>query len=167
MKLIAVLFLLCLTKNGFSQPGKYAGQQKSLIGKTYTDSRRIVQLKTWQFREGSVVNPLNDTEMITVDVFQKGTTWIVFFSIQEDTAAASYKIMDVIEIKAVMKGWQIRSGFCRSNKNENPEIVALVKRSTVSEYLKSVKKAWRFNRNKRRFEIISPEGVDCVNQALD
>jgi hypothetical protein len=161
--LLASLFIF----SEISAQGKYAGTMKKIIGSTYTDSRNIAVLNGWQFVEGSVVNPLNDPETITVDVFQKGTTWIVFFSIKEDTAAATYKIMDIIEVKAVMKGWQIRSGFCRSNKNENPEIVALVKKSTVVEYLKPAKKAWRFNRDKRRFEIISTAGIDCINQALD
>jgi hypothetical protein len=167
MRYIIFLLLLFLTEPVFSQPGKYAGQQKYLIGKVYTDSRNIEQLKTWKFQGGSLVNPIDDPEIITVDVFSKGNTWIVFFSIKEDTAASSFMIMDVVEVKNVMKDWQLRTTFCRSNKNENPEIVALVKKSTVVEFLKPAKKVWRFNRDKRRFEIISATGIDCINEALN
>lgn len=147
----------------FAQTGRYAGSMKNLVGKSYTDSRNIAGLKGWEFREGSVVNSLNDPEMITADVFQKGTTWIVFFS-RKDTASTEYTIMDVIEVKSVMKGWKLKTTFCRRNAVENIEIVALVKWSPTLEFLKPAKKAWRFNRDKRRFEILPVKGIDCINE---
>jgi hypothetical protein len=166
MRYIIVLLLLFLTEIVLSQPGKYAGQQKYLIGKTYTDSREIKQLKIWQFQQGSVVNSLSDPETITVDVFQKGTTWVVFFSIKEDTASQNFIIIDVMEIKNVTKGSTVKTSFCRSQKIDNSLIVAWAK-ETPTEYLATIKKAWRFNPDKRRVELISTKGIDCLNERFD
>jgi hypothetical protein len=148
-----------------STAGRYAGTKKSLIGNIYTDSHNITGLSGWTFREGNVVNSLNDHEMITVDVFQKGTTYIVLFSIKEDTASEEFKIMDVLEIKNVTTAQQIATAFCRDNKNENAEIVALIKPGNT-EYSKALR-AWRLNRDKRRIEIKNIKGIDCLNEGFD
>ena len=149
-----------------AQPGKYAGSMKNLIGKVYTDSRNITSLKGWQPREGSVLNPLTDPEMILSDVFQKGTTYIVFFSIKEDTASVENKIFDVIEIKGVAKGWTIKTALCRQNKIDNVYIFAWLKEAST-EYLKTIKKAWRFNPDKRRIEPLPVKGIDCINEGME
>jgi hypothetical protein len=148
-----------------AQPGKYAGAVKKIIGTIYADSRNISLLKGWQFREGSVLNPLTDPEMITVDVFQKGTTCVVFFSIKEDTASNEYKIFDAIEIKGVTKGWTIKTALCRQNKIEHAFIFAWVK-ETSTEYLRTVKKAWLFNPDKRMIQMISIKNIDCINEGF-
>ena len=165
-KIVVILILLITVYSGLAQ-GKYAGTKKNLIGKIYTDSRKIPGLSGWQFREGTVINPLDDAEMITADVFQRGTNWIVFFSVREDTSLATYTIMDVVEVKNVLKGWQIKTTFCRQNKIENVEIVAVIKWSAYAEFLKPAQKAWRFNRDKKRFEAISIKGIDCLNEGGD
>ncbi len=161
---LAVLFISAFN-NLNAQAGKYAGTMKKLIGKVYTDSRNIAALKGWQPREGSVLNPLTDPEMILADVFQKGTTYIVFFSIKEDTASTMYKIFDAIEIKAVLKGWIIKTALCRQNKIESPYIFAWLK-ETPTDYMKTIKKAWRFNPDKRRIEILPIKNIDCMNEGF-
>jgi hypothetical protein len=166
MKYIIVLLLLFLTKPVFPQPGKYAGAKKNLIGKVYTDSHTIPSLKGWTPMQGSVLNSLSDPEMITVDVFKKGASFIVFFSIKEDTASDEFMIADVLEIKAVAKGWIIKTSLCRQQEIENSWIVAWA-RETSTEYLKNIKKAWRFNPDKRRIELISVKGIDCLNEGFD
>ncbi|MEO5945240.1 MAG: hypothetical protein ABIP79_00375 [Chitinophagaceae bacterium] len=137
---------------------------KKLVSISYTNSRNIPGLEGWEFRQGSVVTPMNNPEIIIADVFSKGNTWIVFFSINEDTASSVSTIMDVVVVKNVLKGWQLKTTSCRQNKIENFEIVALVKWSPSQEYLKPAKQAWRFNRDKRRFEILSVKGIDCINE---
>ena len=127
MKKVVVIIVLLITVYNSLGQGKYAGTKKNLIGKTYTDSRKIPGLSGWQFRQGSVINALNDPEMITVDVFQRGANWIIFFSVREDTASATFTIMDVVEVRNVVKGWQIKTAFCRNNKIENGRIIALAK----------------------------------------
>jgi hypothetical protein len=140
---------------------------KNLIGTSYTDSRNIPGLEGWEFRKGSVITAMDDPEMIIASVYSKGKTWIVFFSIAEDTTSSVYSIMDVAEAKNVLAGWELYAASCRKNKMENVEIVALVKWSPSQEFLKPAKQAWRFNRDKRRFEIMSVKGIDCINEGLD
>jgi hypothetical protein len=142
--------------------GKYAGTKKSLIGKVYTDSRNLAALKGWTFMEGGVANSLNDPELITSDVFKKGTSYVVFFSIKEDTASDKFTVIDVVEITAVIKGWTVRSSFCRMNKQENNYIIAWGKENK-EEYMKLIKKAWKFNPDKRRIDAIPVKGIDCEN----
>lgn len=147
--------------------GQYAGTKKSLIGKTYTDSRNIPGLSGWQFREGSLLTAVDDSEVITADVFKKGTTYIVLFSIKEDTADKKFTIADVLEVKNVLSSQHIRTGTCQEGDSEGGlDIVALVKKQYTVEYSKAIK-AWRFNRDKRRIQWINSKLVKCMNEGGD
>lgn len=160
-----MFLLLCLTVSChavFSQ-GKYAGSMKKLIDTTYTDNRNIPGLSGWKFREGSIATELTDPELFMIDVYQKGTTYIAFFSLLEDSATNRYRILDVIELKNI-KTFQVRSGICRWNKNNDPFVVGLLK-PAQREYV-NVTKAWRFNRDKRRFEVVDYKTVDCMNEGF-
>ena len=161
-KLIFLLMIFLLLNDTAMAQGKYAGTKKSLIGKIFTDSRDLTALKGWTMMEGGVANSLHDPEMITSDVFKKGTTYVVFFSIKEDTASDKFTVMDVVEIIGVAKGWTVRSSFCRHNEQENNYIIAWGKENK-EEYMKLIKKAWKFNPDKRRVEAIPVKGIDCEN----
>lgn len=164
-RILAIIISLVIVYN-ISAQGKYAGSKKLLIGKVYTDSKNIKGLTGWAFVQGSVLNPLTDPEMITVDVFKKGATCLVIFSFKEDTASDQFAIADILEVKPVVKGWAINTTFCRQDKVENSWIVAWVKGGST-EYLKTLKKAWRFNPDKRRIEITAIKGIDCLNENTD
>lgn len=140
---------------------------KKLVGKSFSDSRNIPGLEDWEFVQGTLITPVNNPETIVADIFHKGDHWIVFFSIKEDAASTEFTILDLEEVKGVSEGWQLRAGFCRQGGIENVEIVALVKNSDSEEYLQPAKMAWRFNRDKRRFENISTNNIDCINHGLD
>ncbi len=155
------LFFFLLSTTVMAQ-GKYAGTKKSLIGKVYTDSRNLTALKGWTFMEGGVANSLDDPERIMSEVFKKGTTYVVLFSIMEDTASGKYTVVDAVEITGVAKGWAIRSSFCRQNGQENNYIIAWGKENT-GQYMKLIKKAWKFDPDRRRINVIPVKGVDCEN----
>ena len=142
--------------------GKYAGTKKSLIGKVYTDSRNLTALKGWEFMEGGLANSLDDPERIMSEVFKKGTTYVVLFSIMEDTASGKFKVMEVVEITGVLKGWTVRGSFCRQNEQENNYIIAWGKENT-GQYMKLIKKAWKFDPDRRRINAIPVKGIDCEN----
>lgn len=163
MKKIFSIFLLFFLLNNVSiAQGRYAGTKKSLIGKVFTETPDLVALKGWTFMEGGLANSLNDPERIVSDVFKKGTTYIVLFSIMEDTASDKFKVMDVVEITGVLKGWTVRSSFCRQNEKENNYIIALGKENT-QQYMKLIKKAWKFDPDRRRINAIPLKGIDCEN----
>jgi len=159
------LFILLLATGAFvthAQPGKYAGSMKKMLNKIYADEKHIPGLAGWKFQEGSLITPVNDPEMMTADVFRKGTTYLVIFSIKEDTAGTKFTIADVIEVRNVLSSQQIRTGVCSEGTNEAMDIVALVKKEN-REYSRAIK-AWRLNRDKRRAELISPKLIKCMNE---
>ena len=162
MKRVLLFCLLFSASVCFAQPGKYAGSMKKFIGKTYTDERNIFGLSGWQFQQGSMITGVNDPELMTADVFKKGTTYIVLFSIKEDTLDAKFTIADVIEIKNVLSSQHIMTGTCTDGPNELIDIVALAKMENNKEFSKAIK-AWRLNRDKRRIEIASPKLIKCMN----
>jgi hypothetical protein len=148
-----------------AQQGRYAGSLKSLVGVTYTDSRQIPALASWTMRQGSVASLLSDPEWFMVEIFQKGTTYAILFSLRADTSTETQVIQDVVEVKNVSSTWEVKSALCREYETENAFIVAVIKPDD-KEYTKA-KKAWRFNRDKRRFEPVSAKIIDCLNEGFD
>jgi hypothetical protein len=148
-----------------AQPGRYAGTKKGLIGTVYTDPLEIQRLSGWTAIVGSVLTQLSDPPMICVNVLKKGSTYIVFFSI-EDTVSKKFTIADVMEIKPVTKGWTIVTSLCKQRGADNPYIVAWAKESG-KEYLTVLKKAWEFNTEKGRIDSVSTKGISCLNEAFD
>ena len=164
--LLPVFFFVSLCAGA---QGRYAGPLlKKIINTSFTDTKKIPALKGYEFREGSVVSDIKDPKTITVDVFQKGIIAIVFFSLETDTAKKIYTILDVLEVRNVMKGWEVRTALCRMNKKEDTNIIALAKQSKKEDdYLTEIKQAWRFDRNKKLLEAIPVKGVDCFNEGGD
>jgi len=156
-----IIFFLLIIFPSIAQ-GIYAGTKKVMIGKMYADIDTLAGLKGWTQVEGGLANSLNDPEHIMSYVFKKGTTYLVLYSIKEDTASAKYTFVDVVEITGVLKGWTVRSSFCRQSEQENNYIIAWGKENT-GQYMKLIKKAWKFNPDKRRIEAIPVKGIDCEN----
>jgi hypothetical protein len=172
LKKYKILIAACLFPAGLLlAQGQYAGSMKKLVGATYTDSRNIPALKTWQFNQGSVLSGLDAPEVIMAETYKKGTTLLAFISIGEpDTTNGpqvftQMTIIDVIEIKNVAKGHEVKNSVCRQNKEEDMWIIALIKPAAV-DYSKALK-AWRFNRDKRKFQVISAKTVDCMNEGYE
>jgi hypothetical protein len=140
--------------------GQFAGSMKAMVNKTYKNSRNIPDLEGFDFQEGSLVSGVNDSQAMLVDVFNKDNMAIVFFSVMEDTTAHKYTIMDVVEVKNIQPGWEVRTAFCRQRGVGSADIVAVVKTSN-QHYLKNVREAWRFNRDKRKFFPVNVKEVDC------
>lgn len=169
-KILLLATLLLLQAIVFAQSGKpaspagrYAGTKKALVGKIY--ARDMAGLKQWEALGGSVMNSLDEPELFLVDIFRRGTTRLIVFIVQEDTAVQEYKIIDVVEILNVVTTQEIKTGVCRLSKKENSFIVALVKPRNI-QYNKAIK-AWRLNRDKRRVEIVPAATVDCMQEAFD
>lgn len=165
MKLILIVSAFLLSVTAVSQPGKFAGSKKILIGKEISRLDSLPQLKGWQMMEGTVMNqnPMTDPELHMVSVYKKGTTCLIIFSVREDTASDKSVIADVVEVTGVQKGWSIRTWSCRQNKQPNSYLVAWAK-ETNTQFMKPVKKAWRFNPDKRRVDVIPVTGIDCENE---
>ncbi|MEJ1240119.1 hypothetical protein WBG78_18405 [Chryseolinea sp. T2] len=158
-RISAVVVLSFIASFTFAQ-GQFAGSMKAMVNQSYRNTRTIPDLEGFDFQEGSLVSTVNDSKAMLVDVFNKGNTSIVFFSVMEDTTAHKYTIMDVVEVKDIQPGWEVRTGFCRQRGIGSADIVAVVKTSNQA-YLKTVREAWRFNRDKRKFYPVNAKEVDC------
>jgi hypothetical protein len=165
MKWIFVLVSMLHVLIGSSQPGKYAGSKKVLIGKTFTKQEDMPQLKGWEYYSGTVMNidPMAAPELHMAEVYKKGTTHLIIFLVREDTASNQSVIADVIEVAGVAKGWSIQTFGCRQYKKNSTYIIALG-RDSNDEFIKTIKKAWRFNPDKRRVELLPIKGIDCINE---
>ena len=146
--------------------GKYAGSMKKLMGIVYEDSRKIAALKGWQFREGSLITPVDAPIPTTVTVFQKGTTAIVLLSGQEGSYENRFRISDVLEIKNVTTGWVIKTGICKMGQNSDTGIIAVAKESK-SESLTNIRQAWRCNLDRLRIEITDSRNISCLNEGAE
>jgi hypothetical protein len=164
-KIIVVLLCFWFAKTNVIAQGKFAGAFKSLIGQKFTKTSELKLLKGYTFRQGDVISEVNDPDQTTVDIYQKGTTAIVFFSTMMH-GDSFYQVYDVLEVKDVLKGWEMKTATCRDNGNPDVTIVALVK-STDEEVAAAVKRAWRYNRDKIRLEKISVQHIDCINGGQD
>jgi len=139
--------------------GKFAGTEKNLIGKSYTDQKNIPWWKNYNKVEGSVISPVGDPVTFTADVYKKGNTRIIVFSKNTESNAHVFVILDVIEIKNFQAGWKVRTVDCDNGNEGATNIVALVKTRKGKDPI--VLKAWRCNMDKIRFDAMSTKLVHC------
>ncbi|HEX7846779.1 MAG TPA: hypothetical protein VF476_13335 [Chitinophagaceae bacterium] len=166
MKSLLLAALLLITIDKASAQGQFAGAKtKPLIGKKFNNDRVLPGLPDYEYREATIASGDNDPEQFSVAVFQKGPTYVVIFTVNEDTTTDDYTVLDVLVIKQVKKTEAVKVLLCRRNKTSNIEIVA-VTQPGKAEY-SPASRAWRFNRDKRRFESASASGVDCMNEGDD
>ncbi|MEO5942717.1 MAG: hypothetical protein ABIP30_03690 [Ferruginibacter sp.] len=148
-----------------AQSGKYAGSLQKLIGHTYTNEKKIAGFSTYQYRQGDVISDLADANTMTLDLFVKKNAAAIIYSQLTDTVSRTYTIVDVIEVKNIPTGWEVRSADCQQGQAEGEILIALVKTQNKA-YMTIVKKAWRCNRDKLRFEAIQPKGIKCINEGF-
>lgn len=149
-----------------SGQGQFAGTKtKPLIGKTYNNDRILPGLPDYEYREVTLASDQDDPEQFSVSVFQKGPTYVVLFTLNKDTTTDDYIVLDVLVIKQVKKNQAVKTVLCRQNKISNLEIVAVTQPGN-SEFSPALR-AWRFNRDKRRFELMSIKDIDCMNEGDD
>lgn len=171
MKIIAtsiLFFLACIiSTNALTQPGRYAGAGfKKMIGSEFTDENSIAGLEEYQLHESTLLNRLDDPERLFLNVYVKGTTRVVLFTVLTDTVAMTFRIADILHFKNVSEGLEFKSVTCRRDKKENSQILALL-RPTEKAYFTDVRKAWICDWNKRTFRVIPVKGIDCLNEGYE
>lgn len=165
-RLFFFMLFLFSTLNSCSQ-GKYAGRGlKKLIGTTYINEEDINALKGFTYRSGTLISDINDPVQQLLTVLKNGKTGVVLYREKEDTVTKVSHIVDVLTIKNIPEGWEIRTIGCQEGETEGEIIVALVNPGN-EEYAKTIKQAWRCNRDKIRFEAISVKNIKCVNEGGD
>jgi hypothetical protein len=163
MKHISISFLLIVGSLMTNAQGEFAGSRtKPLIGKTFNNDRVLPGLEDYTYRQSTLASDTEDPEQFSVAVFQKGPTYLVLFTINKDTTVDDYTILDILVVKQVKKNEDVKVLLCRQNKQSNIELVAVTQTSTTG--FSPALRAWRFNREKRKFETYASAGVDCLNE---
>lgn len=166
---VILLFIavFLLSAGVIAQPGKYAGTEfKKLISTQFNDETKIRGLETYQLHESTLLNRIDDPERLFLQVYVKGTSRLLLFTVLTDTATNTYEILDVLQVKNVKPGLEFKSVTCRRNKIENAEIVALVL-PRDKEYFTDVRKAWICDKKKKQFRWIALKGIDCQNEGYE
>lgn len=165
-KLVWVSLFCCLYAVRLFAQGQFAGvKSRTLIGTKYNQGPELPGLPGYIYRESGLAFGITEPEQFSVTVFQNGPAYIVFFSINEDTTTNDYTILDVLLIRQVKSNQVIKTLVCRQDKISSEAIVAVTQPGNT-EYSRAVK-AWRLNRDKRRFELISIKEIDCLNEGDD
>ena len=162
---LCILIFQLLSMQSHAQ-GKYAGTFKKLIGTSFKSERNFTGFPGHTFTQGDLISDINDPFQTSLYVFMKKATALVVFAKMLDTVKQEMTILDVIEVKSVPKGWEIKTTGCQVGDTEGEIIVALAKPGK-EEYTRMISQAWRFNRDKQRFEAIAPKNMKCQNQGLD
>jgi len=159
------LFLITLIFTGTScatvamAQGKFAGSEKTLIGKSYTDQKNIPWWKNYTQVESSVISPVGDPAVFVASVYKKGNVRLLVFSKNAEGKDRWFVVLDVIEIKNFQAGWKVRTVDCDNGNEGANNIVALVKTQKGKKDI--VLKAWRCNMDKIRFDSMSTKLVHC------
>ncbi|HEX6191610.1 MAG TPA: hypothetical protein VFZ42_04565 [Chitinophagaceae bacterium] len=162
-KLALLVMISCVFAQQLLAQGEFAGAKpRALIGKTYNNDKNLPGLQGYEYREVTLASEESDPEQFSVGVFQKGTTWLVFYSVNTQPNSDKYTILDVLIIKNVNPSQQVRTLLCRKDKKSDMEIVALTKADNAAAT--PAIKAWRFNRKLRKFETAAVGGIDCLNE---
>jgi hypothetical protein len=74
---------------------------------------------------------------------------------------ARYQVLDVLELPQLETNDEVTT-YCRFKGKIDPEIVAVSIHEDM-EFLTKIKQAWRANRKTGKFEVLSIEGLDCIN----
>ena len=159
---IALIISFLVSNQTVFAQGEFAGARpRTLIGKTYNNDRILPGLPGYEYREVTLASGEKDPEQFSVGVFQKGSTWLVFYSVNNTPGSDHYTILDVLVIKHISKGQTVKTLLCRQDKLSDIEVVAITNPGS-SEFSPAIK-AWRFNRSTKKFEMKDVKGVDCMN----
>jgi len=159
---ILITLLFFLAQQGMAQ-GQFAGAKpRTLIGKKYSNEKTLPGMPGYEYREVTLASEEKDPEQYSVGVFQKGNTWLVFYSINQDPGTDKYTILDVLIIKHVTAEQAVKTVLCRKEKVSDMGIVALTESGKAAA--SPAIKAWRFSREKRKFETQDIKGIDCLNE---
>lgn len=166
MKKLTVAFLvIVLLPLAVAAQGKYAGNQKNLLHKTFGYDRKITGLAGYTHTEGELITEAGGEEPQFLDVYTKGASVIVVYNVCTDTAKKLYQILDVIYFQKVQPGWQVKIAGCTEGATEDEILIALAK-TGHGQYATAVQKAWLVDRDRLKIEAISVKNVKCLNEGF-
>jgi hypothetical protein len=163
---IVFMLLILASSTVVNAQGKYSGAFKKLIGTTFRDERHMTSLPGYKFRQGSMVADVMGPHPMSLYVFIKGSAAVVALTQVADSAANIPTIVDIIDIRNIPKGWEVKTGGCQVGDTEGQTIVGIVNPGK-QEYTRVIRQAWYCNLDKLRFEATSTKNMKCLNEGQD
>jgi hypothetical protein len=80
---------------------------------------------------------------------------------------AFWEVLDVVTLPALRRGQMVMYTLCLLNEKPDPEIAAIIEPVKPGSYDTRTLRAWRANRQTRKFEEITVKGVKCEIQGDD
>ena len=116
---------------------------------------------------GYVLGLMEENEYI-IDHVSKGPTqlvWLCKLTGRDQQGSPNLKILDILILPVIAADEQLLMGTCNYQAQEDPEVIAIVK-FIESEAINEIRRAWRANRSKQRFEEVPASLVSCVDESL-
>jgi len=166
LKMITLLLFTGLVGGSVVAQGKFAGTQKNIVGKKFTDEKHNPLLQGYAWRQGDVITDPDDGRPQFLHIYLKGTDAVVLYAAQVDGPVTLFVVIDAIELKGITAGWDIRTAGCSEGNTEGQIIIALVKPGNKKSTM-LVQKAWRCNRDKLRLEPADSRSIRCMTEDGD
>lgn len=157
---LLLLMLLFATTSCQSQQLSELNDIQSLRGKPYSDDSLPPLLKKYQFIESSQASAMNDEEQFAVYVYRLHNDYLVFFTL--NNTKGNKIVQDVLSIAGVKEQEEVKTVLCWEGAVNNVELVAVV--NPKNEQHTKAERVWRFNRDKRKFEVHTAKNVSCLNE---
>jgi hypothetical protein len=168
------LSLLCLATLSYSQAQTQSQRQPA----TGTAAIQYVGLKHGHILPrglkhisgGLITDPYKDTTQFGLAHVTRGTTNMIWFELMTHHDAkgmAHWEVLDTVTSPTFRRNQGFMLTLCSFKGSPDPEIAALVQPSSRDLYELRVLKAWRANRQTRKFELIEAKDVKCESQADD
>jgi hypothetical protein len=119
---------------------------------------------------GLITDPYKDKIQFGMSQVSRGATNMVWFELlthHDSEGKAYWEVLDVVTTPPLRRKQLVMLTLCLFNDNPDPEIAAVVEPLPRHNYETRIIKAWRANRQTRKFEAIPLTGVKCEMQGDD
>ncbi len=132
-------------------------------------NRNYIGLKYQQVPQGLislggwVIGDAYASTIFGISRIQKTTQQMLWLEIitNDPDGKARYQVLDILDLPQLEANNEVTT-YCRLKGKIDPEIVTISVHEDT-EFLTKIKQAWRANRKTGKFEILSIEGLDCIN----
>lgn len=166
-KLYLLFFLFIIfSPSAISQNLKVDDNFRHIIGNTFKVDTDPQGLGEYVYVGGSVLSPLEVENMVVITEYRYQQNMLITFSRKNKPANELFTIEEVLHVKNLKHGWELKTAVCRMEALEDPSIIAIVKPGD-KEFSDNVKMAWRFNWQTLTLEKLPVKGIDCLHEGFD
>lgn len=138
---------------------------RNYIGLRYrTVPKGVTDLGGWVIGNDRV----NGREYVVANV-KKGAQqmlWLGIILSLDTQGRPTYQVVDVLNLPTLGKSVQLtHGGQCERNGGVDPELVTIAREEDTAQ-LRQILRAWKANRRRERFEVVSVRNIVCSNRGF-